>query len=99
MAANVCKDTIVNTRNRLAKNSTLLALGLALITAQGVAGEATTTADEARVSSPTQLSRDSAKAANEAAASDAVKAVIEANRLDLDIRLIGRTSITIAARK
>lgn len=43
-----------------------------------------------------QLNRDRARIANETAAAEAAKAVLESNRLDLDIRLIGPTSIRIA---
>lgn len=42
-------------------------------------------------------SRDGAKAANEDAAEKAVEAVLADNRLDLDIRLIGPTSVKIAS--
>jgi hypothetical protein len=82
----------------LASNSTLLALGLALAAVPGFAAdEAPVTAAESGASNPDQHSRERAKEANEAAVNDAVNAVIEANRLDLVIRLIGRTSITIAS--
>lgn len=43
-----------------------------------------------------QLNRDRARIANEAAAAEAAEAVLESTRLDLDIRLIGPTSIRVA---
>lgn len=52
---------------------------------------------ETRIENTDQHSRESAREANEAAVTDAVNAVIEATRLDLDIRLIGHTSVTVAA--
>jgi len=44
-----------------------------------------------------QTSRELAKEANETAARQAVEAVLTEVKLDLDIRLIGPTSVTIAA--
>jgi len=51
---------------------------------------ATTTADTA------ELNRNLAKAAHAAAIEDAIEGVLAANKLDLDIRFIGRTSVNIA---
>ncbi len=51
---------------------------------------ATATADTAEVN------RNLAEAAHTAAVEDAIEAVLAANKLDLDIRVIGRTSVTIA---
>lgn len=42
------------------------------------------------------VNREQARAANEQAAAQAIEAVLEANRLDLDIKLIGPTSKKIA---
>lgn len=93
----------MNTGTRLAINATLLALGLALSGAQALASDVTEptteTDSEARVGTPDQLSLDSTRAATEVAVNDAIMAAIEATRLDLDIRLIGRTSIIVAAGK
>ena len=44
----------------------------------------------------TDLNRDRARSANTAAAEDAIEAVSAANKLRLDIRLIGRTSVQVA---
>jgi hypothetical protein len=44
----------------------------------------------------TTASRDQAKKANTRAAEQAIEAMLEANRLDLDIKLIGPTSTKIA---
>jgi len=49
-----------------------------------------TTADTA------ELNRNFAASANTAAVEDAIEAVLAANKLDLDIRFIGRTSLKIA---
>ena len=43
-----------------------------------------------------ELNRELAKSATTAAVEDAVEAVLAANKLDLDIRFIGRTSLKIA---
>ena len=51
---------------------------------------AATTADTA------ELNRNRAESANTAAVEDAIEAVLADNKLELDIRLIGRTSVTIA---
>jgi hypothetical protein len=93
----------VNTVTRLTINSTLLALGLALSGAQALASDVAvpTTAieTETKAGTPDQQSLDHTKAATEVAVNDAIMAAIEATRLDLDIRLIGRTSIIVAAGK
>ncbi len=49
-----------------------------------------TTADTA------ELNRNFAASANTAAVEDAIEGVLAANKLDLDIRFIGRTSLKIA---
>ena len=54
------------------------------------AATAATTADTA------ELNRNLAASANTAAVEDAIEGVLAANKLDLDIRLIGRTSVKIA---
>jgi hypothetical protein len=90
------KDRKVNKRIRLAISTSFLALGLGLVTAPAFAGDSDEPAAET-VTTPDQHSRETAKAANEAAVSEAVNAVMDANRLDLDIRLIGRTSVTVAS--
>jgi hypothetical protein len=87
----------VNTKIRTAIGTAFLALGLGLVAAPATAGDEDRPAAEAKMTTPDQHSRESAKAANEAAVSEAVNAVIEATRLDLDIRLIGRRSVTVAA--
>jgi len=43
-----------------------------------------------------ELNRDLAEAAHTAAVEDAIEGVLAANKLDLDIRFIGRTSVSIA---
>jgi len=87
----------VNTGTRLALNATLLALGLSLSAAQALAGDVAEPTTATESATPDQHTRENARAANEAAADEAVTAVIEATKLDLDIRLIGRTSISVAA--
>ncbi len=51
---------------------------------------AATTADTA------ELNRNFAASANTAAVEDAIEGLLAANKLDLDIRFIGRTSLKIA---
>lgn len=53
------------------------------------AATAATTADTA------ELNRNLATSANTAAVEDAIEGVLAANKLDLDIRFIGRTSVKI----
>ena len=91
------KDRQVNTKIRTAISTSFLALGLGLFAAPAMASDDTGTPVENKTVSADQHSRESAKEANEAAVTDAVNAVIEATRLDLDIRLIGRTSVTVAS--
>jgi hypothetical protein len=72
--------------------STLFAAGAAVAEDKDTDVEATaaTTSDTA------ELNRNRAKSANNAAVEDAVEAVLAANKLHLDIRLIGRTSVQMA---
>ncbi len=55
-----------------------------------VATTAATAADTA------ELNRNLAEAAHTAAVEDAIEGVLAANKLDLDIRFVGRTSVRIA---
>jgi hypothetical protein len=91
------KDRQVNTKIRTAISTSFLALGLGLFAAPAMASDDNGQPVENKTVSADQLSRESAREANEAAVTEAVNAVIEATRLDLDIRLIGRTSVTVAA--
>jgi hypothetical protein len=70
-------------------------LGVLLSADFAIAREPAT--DEASVETIAETQRDLARAANERAAEEAAKAVRAANRLDLDIRLIGPTSVKIAS--
>ncbi len=69
--------------------STLFAASAAVAEDQDAvaATTAATTTDTA------ELNRNRAKLANAAAVEDAIEAVLAANKLRLDIRLIGRTSV------
>ena len=57
---------------------------------------AVTTATAATTADTAELNRDLAEAAHAAAVEDAIEGLLAANKLDLDIRVIGRTSVTIA---
>ncbi len=72
--------------------SSLFAASAAVADDQDVVAAATvaTTADTA------ELNRNLAASANTAAGEDAIEGVLAANKLDLDIRVIGRTSLKIA---
>ncbi len=72
--------------------SSLFAANAAVADDQDVVAAATvaTTADTA------ELNRNFAASANTAAVEDAIEGVLAANKLDLDIRFIGRTSLKIA---
>lgn len=65
-----------------------------------VAAEETTdsTYDTEAVASIQATNAELAKEANEDALDDAVKSILENNRLDLDIRLLDHNSETVAAR-
>jgi hypothetical protein len=82
-------------RTRILKTIAVLSLFVA-----GVAtadDEATVAeAEHATTTDTASLNTDLAASANIAAAEDAVEAVLAANKLDLDIRLIGRTLEKIA---
>ncbi len=72
--------------------SSWFAASAALADDQDVVAAATvaTAADTA------ELNRNFAASANTAAVEDAIEGVLAANKLDLDIRFIGRTSVKIA---
>lgn len=54
---------------------------------------------EASNSSTTAVNRDLASKANASAAREAADSVLADTKLDLDIRLVGRTSLKIASRR
>ena len=84
-AAKVDKDGIMKNRTRWIR---VLMLGGLLAASAGWADE---TAQESRA-----VSREQARQAQEAAAREAAKSVRTATELDLDIRLIGPTSLKVA---
>ncbi len=94
------KDSAMN-RNRELMNPAVIA---ALLLFAGSAGTAPAMADdrgplETSEMSSAQIeeaSKEHAALANEAAVEEAAQAIKAATRLDLDIRLIGRTSVSIA---
>ena len=76
-----------------------LALSLAGLLAchSGMADEVATDSEPRATTVDTEkVNRELAQIANKMAADQAAKSVIEATRLDLDIRLIGPTSVKIA---
>jgi len=73
----------------------LLAGALALNSA--AAGDRPAGADDSEHLAPAVFSRNQLKAAVEAAAREAAESVKASSRLDLDIRLIGPTSVKVAA--
>lgn len=80
------------------KIATGLALAGVLLTSQVVADDANTVVSTAAATVSTdQVSRQRATEANKTAAKEAIDAVLAATRLDLDIRLIGPTSVKIAS--
>ncbi len=70
--------------------SSLFAASAAVADDKAVVTTATATADT------TELNKNLAEAAHTAAVEDAIEGLLAANKLDLDIRVIGRTSVTIA---
>ena len=56
-------------------------------------------ADDGKDKDSNSTARQQARAATEAAAREAAASVQDANRLDLDIRLVGPTSIKIADKR
>ena len=90
----------MNTRPKITNPATVAAL---LLFAASTSTAPTLADDrkgyEANDPSPAQIeeaSKEHARQANEAAVEDAARAVEADTRLDLDIRLIGRTSVRIA---
>ena len=88
-------------RNRRLMNPAVIA---ALLLFAGSAGTAPAMADDRGPLETTEMSsaqieeasKEHAALANEAAVEEAAQAIKAATRLDLDIRLIGRTSVIIA---
>lgn len=75
-----------------------LAIASVFFTNAAAADDDTTIVSTEKVTVSTEAaSRDSANAANKDAAEKAVEAVLAETRLDLDIRLIGPTSVKIAS--
>jgi hypothetical protein len=72
--------------------SSLLAANAAAADDKDAAAESTTTT----ANTTAELNRNLAESANTAAVEEAVEAVLAENKLDLDIRFIGRTSVKIA---
>jgi hypothetical protein len=90
----------VNTGIRFAINATIGSrAGAGASSGQRRCQPTTKAESAAQVGTPDQQSLDRTKAATDVAVNDAIMAAIEATRLDLDIRLIGRTSIIVAAGK
>ena len=76
-----------------------LTTGLAILSVlfASVASAENTATTESSTVNVEKESREQGKQANETAAEAAVEAVLADNRLDLDIRLIGPTSVKIAS--
>jgi len=82
------------------KTQRMIALALAgLLTAPVAWTNDNVAKDGGRMESPRETSKNQAREANEAAAREASMAIEAANRLDLDIRLIGPTSVKIAGQR
>ncbi len=82
------------------KTQWMIALALAGLLAAPVAWANDDVAEDGeRMESPGETSKTQAREANEAAACEASKAIEAANRLDLDVRLIGPTSVKIAGQR
>ena len=86
------------------KNKRSLAAGLALVSLYavnaGIADEIVVTETrEDAIMLADEVQREQAEKANTAAVERAVEAVLADTRLDLDIRLIGPTSIKIAGKR
>ena len=63
----------------------------------GLLAAGTVLADDKNDAASSERAREQARQAVEAAARDAARAVRDSNQLDLDIRLIGPTSVKIAS--
>lgn len=75
-------------------------LAMIALAVPAVAGaEGPTDAATAAADTPAHRSRDLARKANEVAVHEAIDGVLADNRLDLDIRLVGRTSMKIARNR
>lgn len=78
------------------KNVTQTIYGLLLMSALVSSDSGADDRDGAKEQSMVEIQRKLAKEAVESATREAVAAVLEDTRLDLDIRLLGPTSVTIA---
>ena len=76
--------------------SSLFAASAAVAADQDAIASTTATATAATTADTAELNRNLAASANTAAVEDAIEGVLAANKLDLDIRFIGRTSVKIA---
>ena len=82
------------------KTQRMIALALAGLLAAPVAWTNDNVAEVGeRMESPRETSKNLARVVNEAAAREASMAIEAANQLDLDIRLIGPTSLKIAGQR
>ncbi len=82
-------------RNRII--ATIVVSGLIAASAPAAENQDAVTESTAATAADTaELNRSRAESANTAAVEDAIEAVLADNKLELDIRLIGRTSVTIA---
>lgn len=79
------------------RSARLVAATLSILLSGSIAMAEEATTDQERTQAIADAQRDLARAANKVAAEEAAKAVQAANRLDLDIRLIGPTSVKIAS--
>ncbi len=76
--------------------SSLFAASAALANDQDAIASTTAAATAATTADTAELNGNLAASANTAAVEDAIEGVLAANKLDLDIRFIGRTSVKIA---
>ncbi len=76
--------------------SSLFAVSAAVADDQDAIASTTAVATAATTADTAELNRNLAASANTAAVEDAIEGVLAANKLDLDIRFIGRTSVKIA---
>ena len=77
----------------------LLSTGLAPLANAGDAQTPATGAKQGSANNHETFNRQRARRAHESLVEEAAKSVLAATRLDLDIRLIGHTSETVAARR
>lgn len=89
-------DKDAEMKHKLTRATALILAGMLACNANAAEDDTPTKEADPTVVDATRLNRERAREATEQAARQAVQAVLESTKLDLDIRLIGPNSVKIA---